>query len=173
MSTSRADSSSPRRSRHRPTGTGPRPLWRAIALQGQAEEGEETTSKGRGAVDGKVGSSGRGRSAGGGGGTGRGGRAGGAAAGRRRASRGRAGGAGARVTGFGGLLDGLVAAQAVASLLTLELSSGVSAGGGDTVAVPDKAHLAGDSLLVLAHGARDIGTVAALARVLEGGLRVC
>lgn len=53
------------------------------------------------------------------------------------------------------------------------MSSRVSARGRDTVAVPDKAHLAGDSLLVLVHDAADIGTVAALARELESGLHAC
>lgn len=49
------------------------------------------------------------------------------------------------------------------------MRSRVSARGRDTVAVPDKAHLAGHSLLVLVHDAGDIGTVAALARVIESG----
>lgn len=49
------------------------------------------------------------------------------------------------------------------------MSSRISARGRNTVAVPDKAHLTGDSLLVLVHDAGDIGTVTALARELESG----
>jgi hypothetical protein len=134
-------------------------------LQGNAEDGQETTSEDGCTVLGK-----------GNGGTTALGRTGGASGrGRARAA---GWGTGARSRGRGrcnstALGDGEVTAGGITSLFALEALVRVVSTGLDTLSVPEAAHLSRDGLLVGGHGGLDVGAVGALAGELEGLLAVC
>jgi hypothetical protein len=132
-------------------------------LQGNAEDGQETTSEDGCTVLGK-----------GNGGTAALRRTGGASGGGRAAGW----GTGARSRGgdrcnSAALSDGEVTAGGITSLFALEALVRVVSTGLDALSVPEAAHLSGDGLLVGGHGGLGVGAVGALAGEVEGLLAAC